>query len=283
MKFWQALIYVPTDELVDLARLAEEVGFEGVILPDHVVFPENVESRYPYADVPYNPKAPFADCVAAIGAMAAATTKLRLATYVYVLPMRDPYSVAKAFGTLSILSGGRVALGAGVGWLAEEYRTLGADFGTRGRRMDDMLATVRDLLDSGLHDDPVVGPVHMRPVPAEPVPIWIGGHSDAALARAARHDGWLGLRYDADELTGHLERLDRALRAAGRARTGFEIMAVPGADLTPAVAHDLEALGVTSILTPPPAAAGARTAADRAALVRRVGTEVVADLQDDRS
>jgi probable F420-dependent oxidoreductase len=280
MKFWQALIYVPTDELVDLASLAESVGFEGVIMPDHVVFPEAAESRYPYADIPYNPKAPFADCVAAIGAMAGATTRLRFATYVYVLPMRDPYSVAKAFGTLAILSGGRVSLGAGVGWLAEEFTALGADFATRGRRMDSMLGTLRDLFAEGRRDDPDVGPVHMRPIPADPVPIWIGGHSEVALARAARYDGWLGLRYGMDELTGHLERLAAALAAAGRDRSGFEVMAVADTDVSPALVRDLEALGVTSILTPPPAALGARTPTDRADLVRRFGESVI---QPERS
>jgi probable F420-dependent oxidoreductase len=271
VKFWQALIYVPTDELVELAQLAEGVGFDGVILPDHVVFPEAAESRYPYGDVPYNPKAPFADCVAAIGAMAAATSRLHFATYVYVLPMRDPYSVAKAFGTLSILSGGRVALGAGVGWLSEEYDALGADFRTRGRRMDEMLALTRDLLREGVHEDPTVGTVHMRPVPPAPVPIWIGGHSDAALARAARYDGWLGLRYDLESLTGHLARLDDALRAAGRDRDGFEVMAVPDEELTPELIPRLEELGVTSILTRPPAAAGARTASARRAVIEQAG------------
>jgi alkanesulfonate monooxygenase SsuD/methylene tetrahydromethanopterin reductase-like flavin-dependent oxidoreductase (luciferase family) len=191
VKFWQALIYVPTDELVELARLAEDVGFEGVLLPDHVVFPENAESRYPYADVPYNPKAPFADCVAAIGAMAAATSRLRFATYVYVVPMRDPYSVAKAFGTLAILSGGRVALGAGVGWLAEEYATLESDFGTRGRRMDESLAAIGALLRDGRHDDPVAGPVHMRPVPPQPVPIWsVATATLRCDGRPARTAGW---------------------------------------------------------------------------------------------
>ena len=113
MNFWLSLIHVDVREFIEVASLAEALGFTGVVLPDHVCLPEQPEAQYPYAEVTLGLDAPYPDPVVGIAAMAAVTSTLRFTSYVYVVPMRDPFSVAKSFATAAILSGNRVALGAG--------------------------------------------------------------------------------------------------------------------------------------------------------------------------
>ena len=125
-------------------------------------------------------------------------------TYVYVLPMREPFSVASQVATLACLSGGRFRFGVGAGWLTEEIAMLGHAVRGRGRRMDEMLEIIRrfwtedDVEFHGEFFD--FEPAGITPKPPEPVPVWIGGKSPAALARAARHEGWLGMNYDLPEV-----------------------------------------------------------------------------------
>ncbi|MDP4789280.1 MAG: LLM class flavin-dependent oxidoreductase, partial [Haliea sp.] len=105
MKFWQALVWTEPDQLVPLARFAEELGFHGVFNADHAVFPETVHSRYPYAEdgmPPMTADSPYPDCWVSIAFMAAATQRLQFTTSIYVLPLRNPFEVAKATGSLDI-------------------------------------------------------------------------------------------------------------------------------------------------------------------------------------
>jgi len=159
--------------------------------------------------------------------MAAVTTRLRFGTMVFILPLRHPLEVAKAVGTAAVLSGGRVLLGTGAGWIREEYDALGVDFATRGRRYDEMIDVVRKAWSGamvehrGAHFD--LGRFQMSPAPVAPVPIAIGGTSDIALRRAARlGDGWIGTGQSAEQALAILGRL-RALRTeAGRGARPFE-------------------------------------------------------------
>jgi probable F420-dependent oxidoreductase len=291
VQFWQSLIYAPVEEHLDLARAAEEAGFDGVAVPDHVALPERMRSRYPYADVELDPMGPYPDCFVSIAAMAAVTTRLRFITYVYVLPMRNPFVVAKAAGTAAILSSHRVVLGVGVGWLREEFELLGHDFGSRGGRTDEMLAVMHDLWvqgrteHRGRHLD--IPPTCMAPVPGRALPVWIGGHSDVALARAARHDGWIGLNFGLDELTGHLDRLRRA-RSEHRPATAsgaavperFDVVVAPEEPIDGALCERLAAIGVTGVVTPILARLGARTPRERLDALRRFGDRVVRPHRD---
>jgi len=143
--------------------------------------------------------------------MAAVTTRLRFLTYVYVLPMREPFSVAKQVTTLAMQSNYRVVLGVGTGWMLEEITLLGHQAQRRGRRMDEMIAILRDFWDDGL-----------RPLPASSIASNVTGQfpaphgafhldrrqSDAALRRAARNDGWAGMNYDMEEIPALLATLD---------------------------------------------------------------------------
>lgn len=257
MKFWQSLIFAEPEQLLPLARIAEEVGYEGVVLPDHVALPDRAASSYPYSEYELDPRAPFLDPWPAIAAMAAVTSRLRFATYVYILPMRDPFSVAKSLATTSILSGGRVALGLGVGWLAEEMEILGHAFAGRGARSDEMIEIMRQLWRDGsaeLHGEHFDFPlVHAQPKPTHPIPLYAGGHTEAAIRRAARCDGWMGLDFEVDAIPAVVERIRRARReAVGPAgdASGFEIILSPRAEPSTALYRRLEAMGVTGVILP---------------------------------
>lgn len=230
MKFWQALTWVETDQLIEAARFAEEVGFDGVMLADHGVFPRDVRSPYPYASdgaPPMNPDAHYPDCWATLGALAAATKRLRFSISIYVLPLRNVFEVARATGTIAILSQNRFALGVGIGWMKEEFDVYGVDFKTRGSRCDEMIEVLHELWRGGMvehhgrhFDFPAL---QIAPAPDRPVPIWMGGSSEPALRRTARLcDGWIGAGDMPEEVPGLLAKLDRMRREAGRADRPFE-------------------------------------------------------------
>lgn len=230
MKFWQAVTWTEPEQLIDVVRHAEELGFDGVMLGDHGVFPRDVRSRYPYSpdgQPPMRHDDFFPDCWATIGALAAVTSRIRLTVAIYILPLRNVFEVARATGTLAILSGGRFVLGAGLGWMKEEFDIYGVDFRTRGARCDEMIEVLRKLWAGGMvehhgtHID--FPPLEVAPAPPAPVPIYTGGNSAAALRRAARlADGWIGAGHTPEAVPALLAELGRLRREAGRAHRPFE-------------------------------------------------------------
>lgn len=230
MKFWQAVSFTEPEQLVEIAKIAEEVGFDGILVSDHLFFPEKLESKYPYSPdgVPgFTPETAWPEPFALVGAMSSVTRRLRFATMVYILPLRNPIEVAKATATLDLLTGGRFILGAGAGWMKEEFDQLGVDFHTRGARFDESIEVLRALWSGGMvehhgrfFDFPRL---QMSPTPNRAVPIYVGGASNAALRRAARRgDGWLGNGSDPAEATRILGELSRLRREADRERLPFE-------------------------------------------------------------
>jgi probable F420-dependent oxidoreductase len=230
MKFWQAVSFSEPEQLVEIAKLAEQVGFEGILVSDHLFHPAQLRSRYPYTPngVPaFESETPWPEPFSTVAAMAAVTSRLRFATMVYILPLRHPIEVAKACATLDVLTGGRFVLGAGAGWMKEEFDQLGVDFHTRGARFDDSIGALRALWRPGVtayrgrfFDIP---PLTMSPAPKRSVPIYVGGNSRAALRRtAALADGWLGTGTDPDQAARDLSELARLRKEAGRAREPFE-------------------------------------------------------------
>jgi probable F420-dependent oxidoreductase len=230
MKFWQMVCWMETDQLIDIARFAEELGFEGVMNADHAVYPENVKATYPYSPSGkplMSPDWEYPDCWATLGAMAAVTSRIKLSTSVYVLPLRSPFEVAKATGTLAILSQNRFVLGAGIGWMKDEFDIYGIDFASRGRRMDEMIAIMRKFWAGGMvsHRGAIFDfdPVQIAPVPTRPVPIFLGGSSAPALRRtAAIADGWIGAGNMPEDVPGILAELRRLRVEAGRDHLPFE-------------------------------------------------------------
>lgn len=257
MKFSQALLGANPLDWPRIAAAAEEAGFDSVAVSDHVVYPARLDSRYPYTPdgVPlFSPDEDWPDPWVAVGAMSAVTTRLRFLTNVYVLPLRNPFVVAKAVGTAAYLSRGRVGLGIGAGWMAEEFELMGQPFTRRGKRMDEMVEVVRTLWNGGMveHHGEFYDfdPVEMRPAPPAPVPIYVGGHSEIAMRRAATlGDGWLGMYYSVEKLEQHCRTLERAREDAGTADRPFEIIASPMVTPTAENCERLEAAGVTTILT----------------------------------
>ncbi len=133
MDFWHSSIFLRPDEAVELAVHAESLGFAGTMVADHIVYPVQTDfDEHPQGR--FEPVRPYPDPVALLAAMATATRTLRLVTYSLILPMRDPFTVAKAFATLALLSDNRVGLGLAAGWMAEEFEVLGKDFHDRGAR-----------------------------------------------------------------------------------------------------------------------------------------------------
>ena len=258
MEFFHSLSQAPTEEVVELARLAEELGFAGVTLSDHLARPAAVASRYPYSPdgaMPAGRDVPYPDPWVLVGALAQVTTRLRFLSSVYVLPLRNPFHAAKAIATACVLSSARVMLGVGVGWMREEFALAGERFEDRGARTDEMLELLRALW-SGRDVEPrgrfyAAPPLRMLPAPPRMPPILVGGHGDAALRRAARHDGWVGVHYEAREVPALLGRLRAARERAGDPERPFEIVLALAGALDAAAVAALEAQGVTALVHPP--------------------------------
>jgi probable F420-dependent oxidoreductase len=226
---------------VGLAQLAEELGFESLWAVEHVVVPTGYQSPYPYSPtgkMPGGEDVPIPDPLIWLSYVAAATTRIRLATGILILPQRNPVILAKELATLDRLSGGRVELGVGVGWLAEEFDALGVPFADRGRRTDEHIEVLRRLWrepESSFDGDfTSFAPLKSYPKPAtaDGPPIHVGGHTPAAARRAGRlGDGFFPGRSTADELMPLLDTMRAEAAAAGRDPDAVEITSGGGLDL----------------------------------------------------
>lgn len=214
---------MPVGALRDLAREAEDLGFATAWLPDHVLPPG-----------PYGPEfGGVLEPLVTIGHLAAVTERLRFGTSVLVAPLRNPFVLAKQAATLQELSGGRLLLGLGAGWSREEFDAVGADHAHRGAVTEDVLALLRHLFSGG--GAPYTGRRFsyeqgvFAPLPAVPVPLVVGGQSDAALRRAARYgDAWQGMATTPAEYTRLAGRLadlagDREVAATVRLEWGGDV------------------------------------------------------------
>jgi probable F420-dependent oxidoreductase len=213
-------VHATAENIVLVARFADEHGFDSVWLYDHLVTPVDLKSRYPYsADGSYgvNPEDPFYEAVTVLAHVAAVTTRVRLGTAVLIPALRHPLLLAKQVATLDRLSGGRVVLGLGTGWLREEFEALAVPFEGRGARLDEFVTVLRASWEQGLSasDGPLYphAAMGMAPQPARRVPLLFGGHSDAALRRVVRSgDGWAVTAPPADDPQAAVAERISALR-----------------------------------------------------------------------
>lgn len=215
---------------------AEQRGVNRIWVGEHVVLFDDYASDYPYsADgrLPAGGEMGLLDPLVTLSYLAASTSTVRLGTAMCLLPQRNPLYTAKEVATLDWLSGGRVDLGVGVGWLREEFEALGVPWGRRGQRADEYIGVLRSLWEedpSTYHGELVSLPsCRQHPKPLQrPLPIHIGGESDAALRRVARMaNGWMPFNCRPDELAHLVAKLDARLAGEGRRRSEVEITVCP--------------------------------------------------------
>ena len=259
MKFVLSTSFSSVAHLTQIAPVADEYGWDAMSFSDHVVHPEQISEPYPYTEDGSRRWAAFTDWPdpwVVIGALATITRRLRFTNNIFVLPMRNPFLVAKAISTAAIVSDNRVTPAFGVGWSADEFALMQQDFRTRGKRTDEMLEIMR-LLWSGkmveYHGQFYqFERLEMNPAPTERIPIWIGGISDPAMRRAARlADGWVTDLQPSSEIIDSIARIQQWRRDCGREGEPFEVMATPNDAWDADGYKRLEDAGVTHILTMP--------------------------------
>lgn len=240
------------------AQTAEGLGFDSVWVGDHIVIPNHIESKYPYdpgGSFPIGPQDPVLEPLTVLSYIAGCTSHIRLGTAVLVLPHRHAVVTAKTIATLDVLSGGRLIFGVGVGWLAEEFTVLNAPFNKRGALSNEALAAMKELWTSEnphfagqFYSFSEVG-AEPRPVQKPHPPIWIGGHTDAALRRVVEHgDGWAALVFSPQDFAQSLDRLKEQADQAGRDLTSITLCISPRGKPLEAIVDDIpryEELGAT--------------------------------------
>jgi probable F420-dependent oxidoreductase len=251
MKFGIALPqYGPAtaDGLTAAARQAEDLGFDDVWVADHIAVP---------VGAPYPPSF-LLEAMATLAFAAAVTSRIGLGTSVLVLPLRQPVVIAKQIATVDVLSGGRLTLGLGAGWLEEEFAACNVDYRRRGQLMDEAIGVLRACWSSSPASfcGPTISFTDMKvqPLPGRHIPLWIGGVSERALRRAVEHgDGWAGAFQTVDNIAGVVKRL-----RADRPEPGFTVSTridVDGLtgelDTLRGELDELAAAGVSHVLTSP--------------------------------
>jgi probable F420-dependent oxidoreductase len=240
------------EALERLAPLAEELGYDSLWMGEHVVVPD---PRRPPS--PMEPDEPIHDPLVALAFAAAHTTSIRLATGIVILPQRNPVVLAKQLASLDSISSGRLIAGIGVGYLEPEMTAVGVPMKRRGARADEYLAAMRALWEQErpsfegefVRFDGVNA--HPRPV-QRPLPVVIGGHTDAAHRRAARSgQGWYGFMLDLDQTAQQVAGLRRALSAAGRDPDELELSVSPSVRIDPDTAAAFGELGVDRLVLLP--------------------------------
>lgn len=266
-----------------LARAAEEAGFESIWTVDHVVVPRGYRSRYPYdpsGRIPSGEDSVFPDPLIWLAYVAHATSTLRLGTAVLIVPQRNPVVLAKQLATLDQLAGGRMILGAGVGWLREEFEALGVPFEGRGRRAEEAIAAMRALWseDHARYEGTTVAfpDCYLRPQPSGGgIPVHIGGHSETAARRAGRiGDGFFPFGVNRQDVPPLLEVVRRSAEAAGRDPSSVEVTMDSYQSRGEEAVADvkaLEAVGASRVLVP-----AGLFGADPEGGLRRYAEEVIA-------
>ncbi len=225
------------EHMTKTAKMVEDVGFHSFWMPEHVLLFEDYDSPYPYSDngkVPLDPRNVPLEPFTALAFLAAQTSRIRLGTGITILPQRNPVYFAKQAADVDAMSGGRLDIGIGVGWLAEEFAALGVPFERRGARAADYLQVCKTLwcddvssYDGEFYTLPtcVQGP---KPVQKPHPPLWFGGESTPALRRVARFgQGWYGVKLLPEDVPAHLKKLSELLDTEGRKLDEIEIAVSP--------------------------------------------------------
>ncbi|MGV0624765.1 TIGR03619 family F420-dependent LLM class oxidoreductase [Mycolicibacter minnesotensis] len=255
MRFTYAEAMTDPSYYVPLAKAAEAAGYHSMTIPDSIAYPFESDSKYPYTpdgNREFLDGKAFIETFVLIAALGAVTSTLRFTPFVIKLPIRPPALVAKQAGSLAAMIGDRLALGVGTSPWPEDYDLMGVPFARRGKRMDECIEIIKGLTTGDyfefhgeFYDIPKT---KMTPAPSQPIPILIGGHADAALRRAARHDGWMHGGGDPAELDGLIARLKQLREEQGRADDPFEIHVISIDGFTRDGIKRLEDKGVTDVI-----------------------------------
>lgn len=292
MKYGYTLVGLSPRHYFEVAQAAEAAGFESIWLPEHLVYPVEMPPDYPYSEsgLPITPsKTPLYDPWVMLGAIAGATSTIRLATNVFILPLRHPIMTARQLVTLDRISGGRVTLGAGVGWLRTEFDAVGLDFTKRGKMTDEIIPLLRrlwadeEIEHHGHFYD--FAPVNFEPKPiqkigeARAIPIELGGASKAALRRTGElADGWIEIGSDSlDAIAPHIATIQEHRSRAQRTHLPFEITVQASMVSDAASLARARELGVTRLLTTAPfdLQRGGVQLGEALAFIERMGREVI--------
>jgi len=256
MRFSYAESMCDTSHYLPLARAADAAGWTSFIVPDSICYPEVSDSKYPYTpdgNREFLSGKPFLEPFSLIPAMAAVTEKLRFTTFVVKLPIRHPVLVAKSVSSVAVLTGNRFGFGVGLSPWPEDYEVCGERWQGRGKRMDEMIEIIRGLLGGefyqfhGKYYD--IPSIRICPVPDRPLPILIGGHSEAALRRAARlSDGWMHAGGDQGDLEAMIRQIHAMRRDCGRDKEPFEVHVISILGYSLDGIRKLEDMGVTDVI-----------------------------------
>jgi len=257
MRFSYAEAMCDVTHYAPLAIAADDSGWDSFVIPDSVAYPRDSDSKYPYTadgNREFLDGKPFIDPFVLIPALAAVTTKLRFVTFVVKLPIRQPVLVAKAAASIAVMSNDRFGFGIGLSPWPEDFDITGTQWKARGKRMDEMIDIMRGLWTGDFFEyhgefyD--LQAIKICPAPAKPIPLLIGGQTDAALRRAARvGDGWMhaGLG-DGSDLGGHLKRLHELRVEEGRENEPFEVHVISYDGYSLDGIKKLEDMGVTDVI-----------------------------------
>ena len=255
MRFSYAESMVDPTFYAPLAQAAEEAGYDGMVIPDSLCYPEVSDSTYPFSPDhtrEFLEDKPFIEPFSLIPALGMVTERLRFITFVLKLPMRHPLLVAKQASSVAVMTGNRLALGVGSSPWPEDYELVDVPWEGRGKRMDEAMAIVAGLSAGGyfeyhgeVYDVPSI---KISPTPTEPLPILVGGHATPALRRAARSDGWLHGGGDPEDLPGLLAQLDHLREEEGTADRPFEVHVISLDAYTADGIRRLEEQGVTDVI-----------------------------------
>ena len=276
-----------------VARAAEEHGFDSIAVPDSIAYPRESSSKYPYnpdGTREFLENKPFIEPMTAIAAMGVATEHIEFHTFVLKMPMRHPVVLAKEATSVAVLTGDRLVLGVGSSPWPDDYEIVGLPWERRGRRFDECIDIVRGLgaggyfgYDGDFYEFP---PIKLNPVPARPIPIMIGGHSDANLRRAARvADGWMAAGGSTEDVVRWVTRLQELRREYGRDHEPFDVYATSIDSFSADGIRRLEDLGVTHTsggfgrFNPYGAEADTETLQEKIDNLRRYADDVIAKVR----
>jgi len=255
MRFCYAEAMTDPSFYVPLAQAAEDAGFDSFLVPDSVAYPETSDSKYPFnpdGSREFLQEKPFIEPFVLIGALGTVTERIRFTISVLKLPIRHPVHTAKLASSAAVMSGGRVNLGVGVSPWPDDYALTETPWARRGKRMDECIEVLEGLLSGEFYEHHGecydIPSIQICPVPEQPIPILVGGHSEAALKRAARLDGWIHGGGEHEDLPTMIARLHELRAQTDKANEPFEIQVISADAYSVDGLRALEEQGVTEVM-----------------------------------